>query len=402
MFIVVSSRDDIVDTVAIAGGGSIPVRQIREADRLWPGRDGCAGNWLGVIIDFREDIVQRCRLVDRIVRSRRVPGIIALIEPAHHDLLFELGRRGVHGWVLTPLEYGPLKKTMQRVVAETVVTPENKTFITVEGLSHAAIAEVMLPLAGPSPAARRLRYIVLRAAQGEFPIVVTGETGVGKQVVAHIIHSLSTRRSQRFVDINICGIAESVFESEFFGSIPGAFTGAVRKKGFFSMAHNGTIFLDEIGDLPQALQPKILKVVENGLLYPLGSEKPEHVDVRSICATNRNIETMVRAGGFRHDLWERIASVVIEVPPLRERLPDIPALVASILRSTRYHEVFVKPEAVRALQHHRWRGNVRELKSVLERSIAISGRRVLRARDLCFAPRIEVTFDREPGVELLD
>jgi len=242
------------------------------------------------------------------------------------------------------------------------------------------------PLAGPSEAARRLRERVVRVASANVPIVLTGESGAGKQIVAKVIHAISARRDRQFVDVNICGIAETLFESELFGSTPGAFTGAIRRKGFFLSAHEGTLFLDEIGDLPVLLQPKILKAVECGLLYPLGSDKPETVDVRLICATNRNMTNMVRAGGFRKDLWQRIASIVINVPPLRERLEDIPVIAHTLLRSLGYDKVTLMPEAILALQHHRWMGNVRELKSALERSVVISGRHRLRARDLSFDP----------------
>lgn len=387
MFLVVSSRNDVIDTIAVIADGLGAVEQNGDADGLWRTAGRKHADVIGVVIDFRDHVAERSLLVDRIVRGRRIPGILALIAPGECDLLFDLAQRGIHRWVPAPPDYEIMRKELLRITAATVVTApaacENSAMALMD---RSEFVRVTQPLAGPSEASRLLRRRVVRAASGNVPIVLTGESGAGKQVVAKVIHEISARRERQFVDVNICGIAESLFESELFGSTPGAFTGAIHRKGFFLSAHGGTLFLDEIGDLPVSLQPKILKAVECGLLYPLGSDKPETVDIRLICATNRNMANMVRTGGFRKDLWQRIASIVIHVPSLRERLEDIPVIAHSLLRTMGYGEVTLKPEAILALQHYRWLGNVRELKSVLERSVVISGRRRLRARDLSFDP----------------
>jgi DNA-binding NtrC family response regulator len=387
LFLVVSSRNDIADMIAVIADGLGEIEQTVNAERLWRKAGRRHRDVIGVVIDFRDEIVERSRLVDRIVRGHRIPGILALIAPGECELLFDLARRGIHRWVPAPPDYESLRRELQRIAAATVVSaPAVCESSGSAVMDREEFMRATRPLAGPSEAARRLRERVVRVASANVPIVLTGESGAGKQIVAKVIHAISARRDRQFVDVNICGIAETLFESELFGSTPGAFTGAIRRKGFFLSAHEGTLFLDEIGDLPVLLQPKILKAVECGLLYPLGSDKPETVDVRLICATNRNMTNMVRAGGFRKDLWQRIASIVINVPPLRERLEDIPVIAHTLLRSLGYDKVTLMPEAILALQHHRWMGNVRELKSALERSVVISGRHRLRARDLSFDP----------------
>ena len=405
MFLVVSSRDDLIDTVLVVAGSTVQARNVADADRLWTKADPANTHCIGVLIDFRDQVVARSALVDRIVRSRAVVGIIACIDPNRSDLLFELARRGVHGWTPAPPDYQTLKKLLLRVVAETTITSEYAMTIALErekqqqnGLSRQEIERTLAPLAGPSRATQHLRETILRVAYSDVPVVLTGETGAGKQVVAELIHKLSGRRENPCLDVNICGITDTLFESELFGALPGAYTDAVRRKGYFAIADGGTLFLDEIGDLSPGLQPKLLKAVENGVIYRVGSEKPEHVDVRLICATNRNLEVMVETGGFREDLWHRISTIVITVPPLRDRLEDIPILVKALLTKIGYDHVILQPEAILALQEHKWKGNIRELRSVLERSVVHTRRTELRARDILFSPHVANYFMPEPDV----
>lgn len=207
-------------------------------------------------------------------------------------------------------------------------------------------------------------------------------------MVARVLHAISARCEAPFVDVNVCAITETLFEGELFGSVEGAFTGAVRRRGYVRAAHGGTLFLDEIGDLSAALQPKLLKVVEDGVVRPLGADKGEAVDIRIISATNRNLAARVRCGTFRRDLWHRLAGIEIAVPPLRHRLEDVPHLCRAILGTTAYRHMVVRPDAIRALQHHRWRGNVRELRSVLERSAALCRSPQISVGDLLFDHRL--------------
>ncbi len=396
MFQVVTSRSDVLDMVVVIADLIVPVQQVEDAERSWrnPGRGEL--ETIAVVIDFRDQVPQRCDLVDRIVTRPFGPGVVALVESGRSDLVFDLAQRGVLKCLPVPPVYEELKQALRYVVSMTTVSGRIKDGsqvvregTPVAGLSPIDVETIMAPLKGPSAAARSLRRKVLRAAAGDTSIVLAGESGVGKQVVATIIHALSPRRNESFVDVNVCGIAESIFESELFGAVPGAFTGAVRHRGFFARAHGGTLFLDEIGEMPASLQPKILKAVEDGMFYPLGSDELRQVDVRVISATNRPLYSLVKAGGFRRDLWNRIATVTITIPPLSERLEDIPHIARQILHRDGRDDVVLKPDAIRALQHHRWTGNVRELKAVLERSLQSRTRPVLHARNLCFDPEME-------------
>jgi sigma-54 specific flagellar transcriptional regulator A len=203
-------------------------------------------------------------------------------------------------------------------------------------------------------------------------VVITGETGTGKELVAQAIHTESCRQHGPFIALNCSAIAEELLESELFGHEKGAFTGAVRShRGRFERAHGGSLFLDEIGDMPLHTQTRLLRVLETGEVEPVGSERPIKVDVRVICATNVELEDAVGSGLFRSDLYHRISVLRIHIPPLRERREDIPLLVRAFLQqlSHTYQRRVEKltPEAMELLQAYMWPGNVRELRNVIER-----------------------------------
>jgi DNA-binding NtrC family response regulator len=226
-------------------------------------------------------------------------------------------------------------------------------------------------------------------AQFSVPVLLTGETGTGKDLFARFIHRMSERNSRPFVIVNCAAIPEALVESTLFGHRKGAFTGAHEDlKGKFETAHTGTLFLDEIGELPLEAQAKLLRVLEDDLIEPLGKEQPVRVDVRVIAATNRNLREEIKGKRFREDLYYRLNSVGIALPPLRERLSDIPRLSIHLLQSINKNlrrQRQLSPEALVALQSREWSGNIRELKSVLQRSIILSGERdVLRPEDLQF------------------
>ncbi len=208
-------------------------------------------------------------------------------------------------------------------------------------------------------------------AQSSFSVIVTGESGTGKELVAAAIHNESTRRDKLFVPVNCGALPEGTLESELFGHIKGAFTGAIRdKKGRFELADKGTIFLDEIGELSLPMQVKLLRVLQEGTFEPVGSESPRKVDVRVICATNRNLKEMVAQGKFREDLYYRLAVVPIEVPPLRERKNDIALLVNHFLNSFSRKlgrgEMRISDEALSLMMNYPWPGNVRQLQNALQ------------------------------------
>jgi two-component system response regulator GlrR len=230
---------------------------------------------------------------------------------------------------------------------------------------------------GQSPAIRELLATLDRVAPAEAPVLIGGESGTGKELVARALHFSGPRADAPFVVINCAAIPEALFESELFGHMRGAFTGAVATRpGVFEAANRGTLFLDELGEMPLSLQPKLLRVLETGEVTRLGSNEVRHTKFRLVAATNRRLDEEVRAGRFREDLFYRVRVFSLNIPPLRDRPEDVPPLVSHYLAelSARDHRptpVISKPALEKLLQH-RWPGNVRELVNVLERAMVLA------------------------------
>ena len=231
-------------------------------------------------------------------------------------------------------------------------------------------------IVGCHPTMRRVFELIRRVGPSSVPVLVTGESGTGKELVARALHTLSPRRSQNLVPVHCGAIPEELLESELFGHVKGAFTGAVAARtGRFRLAHNGTIFLDEIGEMSPRFQVKLLRVLEDGSFEPVGSTATQTTDVRVVAATHRDLRAAARDGTFREDLLYRLDVVTIRLPALRERREDIPLLAEHFLR--KMHEekglpaCHLTPEAAEALRAHDWPGNVRELRNVLERAVLL-------------------------------
>jgi len=232
---------------------------------------------------------------------------------------------------------------------------------------------------GTSPAARRLLDEIHLVARSDLAVLITGETGVGKELVARLIHDASPRRDEALIQVNCAALPESIAESELFGHVAGAFTGAGRDRaGKFEIADGGTLFLDEIGELPLGLQPKLLRAIEQGEIQRVGSDRPLRANVRILAATNRNLQAEVAAGRFRADLYHRLAVYPVRVPPLRDRRSDIPFLAAHFLDLGRQRlglgPVRFTEEARERLLGADWPGNVRELENVISRGILRAAR----------------------------
>ena len=223
-------------------------------------------------------------------------------------------------------------------------------------------SSTLRPLVGDSPAMAAVRVQLYRYARSAAPVLIRGETGVGKDIIAHGLHAASSRAGRSFVPVNCGAIPRDLVEAELFGNVPGAFTGARSRDGWFRRANGGTLFLDEIGDLPRPAQVVLLRVLETGRVWPIGADRPLAVDIRLVCATHRDLEEMVERRLFRRDLYHRLAGLAICVPPLRERMSDLPALVAHFFGSSGHR---ITAGAWRRLESHSWPGNVRELKNVL-------------------------------------
>jgi transcriptional regulator with PAS, ATPase and Fis domain len=246
-------------------------------------------------------------------------------------------------------------------------------------------------LNGRAPAFLRALESLERAARSEAPVLLCGESGVGKELAAQHLHAHSRRPTGPFLTVDCATLAGSLFESELFGHERGAFTGCIgRKQGLFELAHGGTLFLDEVGEIPLESQAKLLRVLESGEFRRVGGREVLRADVRVVCATNRELRTMIEDGTFREDLYYRLACITIDLPSLRERRSDIPALAEALLERANQSggkRCCLSGEALERLMGYDFPGNVRELRNILQRAVALCRGGMIRAEDLGLEPR---------------
>jgi two-component system response regulator PilR (NtrC family) len=236
---------------------------------------------------------------------------------------------------------------------------------------------------GRSPSMLELFSIISKTAESNANVLITGESGTGKELVAKAVHGLSPRKDRHFVAINCAAIPEGLLESELFGYMKGAFTGAAaNKQGLFELANEGTLFLDEIGEMPFSLQAKLLRVIEDGTFRRLGGISDLKVDVRVISATNKDIKALIEKGQFREDLYFRLNVLSVRIPPLRERGDDIPLLISHFLKKFSGDKKKFSPEAVEMFKNYQWKGNVRELENIIERVVLLCDRAVIGVENL--------------------
>jgi len=248
-----------------------------------------------------------------------------------------------------------------------------------------AVKEGPLPLKmiAESPEMKNIISLIRRVAESPWPVLVFGETGTGKELVAHLIHLLSPRDASLFIEVNCAAIPENLFESELFGHVKGAFTGALKnRRGRFELASGGTLLLDEIGEMPLVLQPKLLRALQDGKITRVGGEEDIRVDVRLVTSTNRDLKQMVETGRFREDLYYRIKVFEIEIPPLRRRREDIPPLVNFFLDRYAPTGLRFTPEALDILIKYPFPGNVRELEHIVQRTATLVRGGIIRSSDL--------------------
>ena len=234
---------------------------------------------------------------------------------------------------------------------------------------------------GDSPPMQKVYALLERLTQADVPVLIQGETGTGKELVARALHEHGRRRGKRFVAVNCAAVPANLLESELFGHQKGAFTGAIADRpGQFVVADGGTLFLDEIGDMPHDMQAKLLRALQEGEVRPVGSNRTQKVDVRVVAASHKDLTALVREGRFRQDLYYRLNVVAIELPPLRQRGADLPLLIRAFLERLARQQGRPVPElserALAALVAHRWPGNVRELENELSRALALGGERL--------------------------
>jgi DNA-binding NtrC family response regulator len=289
---------------------------------------------------------------------------------------------GAYDYVSKPFNIEELRLTVARALERRRLSAEATTSGTPGG-DGAKVAEIE----GKSQRMLEVYKLVARVAPSTATVLVVGESGTGKELVARAIHNRSPRAAKPFVPVNCTALSESLLESELFGHARGAFTGAVAaKRGLFETANGGTLFLDEIGDMGPKMQAQILRVLQDGEMRPVGGTEAIRVDVRLVCATNRDLDAEVKAGRFREDLYFRINVVTVRMPPLRDRAGDIPILVRhfinKIARREGRAEASVSPEALDLLCRYGWPGNVRELENAIERAVAVAKGNVVLPSDL--------------------
>lgn len=280
---------------------------------------------------------------------------------------------GAYDYIIKPLDIDILRAQVTRAAERSNLQKENRRLqeqLIVGGDGFDAII-------GNSQAMQKVVRTARQVAGTDIPVLILGESGTGKELLARAIHANSRRRKRRLVALNCAGLSESILEDELFGHVKGAFTGAqTDREGRFEHADEGTLFMDEIGDMPSAMQAKLLRVLENGEVVRLGSNDPVQVDVRLISATNRNLDEMVAEKQFREDLFFRIKGTTLTIPPLRERREDIPLLVHYFINQAaeRHHKEItgITPDAQQALMSQSWPGNVRQLRNVIENMVVLS------------------------------
>jgi DNA-binding NtrC family response regulator len=327
-------------------------------------------------------------LLDRVRQLDPSLPVVVMTAWGSIELAVEAIRRGARDFVSKPWDNERLLSILRNQVE---LGRALKSRERLEAAQRLPAGEQNELLVAESPAMRPVLELVQRIARSDATVLVTGENGSGKGLVARALHAASDRAGQPMVTVDVGGLADGTFESELFGHVRGAFTDAKADRvGRFEAAHGGTLFLDEIGNLPLPLQAKLLRVLERGELERVGSSQTRRVDVRVIAATNTELEAEVAAGRFRRDLLFRLNTVEIPLPPLRERRQDIPLLAAHFQGrlAQRYRKPIdgFAPEAMEALLAHHWPGNVRELAHAIERAVLLAAETKIRAADLGLRP----------------
>ena len=319
----------------------------------------------------------------RAVRERD-PSALVLVLTAFGDAAAagEAIRAGAYDFVSKPYDIAALRETLGRALGRRRMATAGRQVGEAAGRVELSRPSTEPALVGHSPAIIQVMKTLARVAPSQASVLVMGETGTGKELVARTIHHFSDRADRRFVAVNCSALAEGLLESELFGHVKGAFTGAsTARPGLFREADRGTLFLDEIGDISPGLQARLLRALQEHEIVPVGAETPVKVDVRVLAATHRDLPALVRDGRFREDLYYRLNVVTLVLPPLRERRQDIPLLLDHFLRALAVRHgrgpVAVDTEAQRRLLGYDWPGNIRELQNVLERAMLLAEQDVI-------------------------
>ena len=370
-------REELADFLREEGFSCVLAATGQEGIEYVEGRD-----FEAILLDIRLPDMTGIEVLERL--RNLTPESHVLIMTAHPsiDTVVSALRLGAVDYVTKPLILEELLRKIRRLIEFRAQQKE------IQWYRHQLQAEYdFANIVGKSAHMKEVYRLVERVAATDSAVLITGERGTGKELIAGAIHHNGPRKGGRFIPLNCAGIPAALLESQMFGHVKGVFTGAdTRAEGLFRAANGGTLFLDEIGDLPLELQPKLLRAVEQQSFLPVGATEPVKVDTRIIASTNVDLEDAVEHGRFREDLFYRLAVVTIEVPPLRERQEDIPALIdhfiAKLNRKLRRDIRGVTNDALRRLLRYQWKGNVRELQNVLERAM------ILEDTDLITSPSL--------------
>jgi len=345
-----------------------------------------------VVLDIKMPILDGIEVLDNL--RAQGSGVPVVMVSGHGDIqtAVECTRKGAFDFLEKPLNRDRLLLSVRNAVRQAALERENSELREKEAQRYG--------LVGESQPIRELRMQIERAAPTRATVLISGESGTGKELVAREIHRLSPRSAKAFVQVNCAAIPEELIESELFGHEKGSFTGAVRKQtGKFIQADGGTIFLDEIGDMSLRTQAKVLRVLQEGHVEPVGAAAVLTVDVRVIAATNKNLQEEIKHGRFREDLYYRLNVIPIRTPTLRERPDDIPLLAshfaAVFAAENNFRAKTFSPQALTALREARWRGNVRELSNLIERLVVMVASDEVDLRDL----PAELFHDQQEVVE---
>ncbi|RLF60407.1 MAG: sigma-54-dependent Fis family transcriptional regulator [Thermoplasmata archaeon] len=351
-----------------------------------------------VITDMKMPGMSGMELLEESKKIRPELPVIMMTAYGTIELAVEAMKKQAYDYITKPFQNEQLKLTIKKALENHRLARENRR------LNDALLDRYRFGnIVGKSKPMLKVYDLVSRIAQSRASVLITGPSGTGKELIAKAIHYNSPRKDKPFVSINCGALTETLLESELFGHEKGAFTGAVAmKKGRFEVADGGTLFLDEVGDMPQPLQVKLLRVLQEMEFERVGGTRSIKVDVRVLSASNRNIKEDVEKGLFREDLYYRLNVMNIEVPPLRERIDDIPLLVKHFIEKYREDEgkdkIELSPEAWKALYSYSWPGNVRELENVIERAMVLSSGGKISLEDL---PEELVGAEAEFDVERL-
>ncbi|MFQ5778289.1 MAG: sigma-54-dependent transcriptional regulator [Terriglobia bacterium] len=334
-----------------------------------------------VLADLRMPSAGGMELLERLKQTHPQVEVILMTGYGSVETAVEAIKKGAYDYLAKPFHLDDLRAKLQHAVNELELSQENRIL-----REQARGQPGFGGLVGTSPKMQRLYKLILKVSQGRHPVLILGESGTGKELVARSIHFLGPLREKPFVPVDCAGLVPTLIESELFGYVKGAFTGALRaKQGLVELAHGGTLFLDEIAELPPDLQGKLLRALQEKEIKPVGGTQRVPIEVRVVAATNRNLDQAMQEGRFRKDLYYRLNVVTLKLAPLRERRSDIPLLVNYFLE--RYNDTnrrvrSVSEEAMARLMSYDWPGNVRELENVIERAIALGTGPVLHTLDL--------------------